>query len=777
MLRKYLSIMFFSCLLHPQLHAQTMHVLATGDTRGYFFEENVDDKKTGGILERRQVIREIQRQFGKDNVLLFDTGDAISPDYLSAASAGKIMMDHMAEMEYDAMVVGNHEFDFGTAVLRSYKNIPRYPTLLAANILTADSTPFLTPYKILNKSGLRIGVLGITDPGIRESIYEKNRKGLIFMNVAWAMKKYLREVRLNSDVLILLTHLSPEDNQKIAAQFPEIDMIIGKSASAASDHFTSTGIGNHFRTFIFSATRYGRSMPYIQFRPSMTGKPEIESVKAIEIDSRSIQVDPAEAQQLRAQVEESYTRHCKDQYGLEPDTKIIKKGSVSENDLKNYLLAMLLQKTESEVAFVNEAFFRFVHSDSSQYDDVFTLREFERIFWIENNIVVETMTGEDIMKVLRRSAEYRKTKGENFLHVKTANHDQRLDFINVHGKPINKRQTYRVVTSNFLAHGGDGYIEFDDPKFYADHFTGTTILKEDKKGEEKSIRKVFMDYLLDNREESISLNYRKPVWFATLRKIGFKAENKTKKNQDMYSEYSINELQGQEEVALSTSLDLKLSRLSRNFNWENYIKSNYGVIKLGRSNYEEYDDNWSVESLVELRTVDKEVKNNISVFPYTSGRLQSEFNPEKGRPFRKDFYISSGAAFSDFWRLSENRIGLVHLTRFSQNEKYVGNFGAGLHSLYSDTRSSYGNYSEFEFIYFFTKAKKRDAGAGADSASSNSRSIKFNWSSVISIEKWNDFYFNPGIYFFAFKGFGQKKWAYSFSVEFGLIFTTAWKYW
>ena len=597
------------------------------------------------------------------------------------------------------------------------------------------------------------------------------------MNVAWAMKKYLREVRLNSDVLILLTHLSPEDNQKIAAQVPEIDMIIGKSASAAPDHFTSTGIGNHFRTFIFSATRYGRSMPYIQFRPSMTGKPEIESVKAIEIDSRSIQVDPAEAQQLRAQVEESYTRHCKDQYGLEPDTKIIKKGSVSENDLKNYLLAMLLQKTESEVAFVNEAFFRFVHSDSSQYDDVFTLREFERIFWIENNIVVETMTGEDIMKVLRRSAEYRKTKGENFLHVKTANHDQRLDFINVHGKPINKRQTYRVVTSNFLAHGGDGYIEFDDPKFYADHFTGTTILKEDKKGEEKSIRKVFMDYLLDNREESISLNYRKPVWFATLRKIGFKAENKTKKNQDMYSEYSINELQGQEEVALSTSLDLKLSRLSRNFNWENYIKSNYGVIKLGRSNYEEYDDNWSVESLVELRTVDKEVKNNISVFPYTSGRLQSEFNPEKGRPFRKDFYISSGAAFSDFWRLSENRIGLVHLTRFSQNEKYVGNFGAGLHSLYSDTRSSYGNYSEFEFIYFFTKAKKRDAGAGADSASSNSRSIKFNWSSVISIEKWNDFYFNPGIYFFAFKGFGQKKWAYSFSVEFGLIFTTAWKYW
>ncbi len=776
-MRMRVFVVLLPLLLVRPAYAQTMHILATGDTRGYFFEENVDDKKTGGILERKKVIRGIQEQYGKDNVLLFDTGDAISPDYLSAASAGKVMMDRMAEIGYDAMIVGNHEFDFGSAVLRSYKNIPHYPTLLGANIVTTDSLPFLTPYKIIERAGIRIGVLGITDPAIRESIYEKNRKGLLFLDVAWAMKKYLREVRLKSDVVVLLTHLSPEDNQRIAMQYPDVDIIIGKSASVRSDLFVSTGIGNYYKTHIFSTTRYARSLPHIQFKPAMTGKPEILSVETIEIDEKTLGVDSSEIQQLRSQVEESYARHCKDQYGLEPDTKIIKKGSVSEKDLKNYLLAMLLQKTESEIAFVNEAFFRFVHADASDFDDIFTLREFERIFWIENNVVVETLSGEDILKAIRRSEEYKKTKGENFLHYKTANPDQILSFVNIHGKPINKRQTYRVVTSNFLAHGGDGYVEFDEPKYYADRFTGKEILKEDKKGEEQSIRKLFLDYLLENRDHAIMLQYRKPVWFATLRKIGFKAENKTKKNQDMYSDYSINELQGQEEVALSSSLDLKLSRLSRNFNWENYIKSNYGVIKLGKADYEEYDDNWSVESLVEFRFIDREIKKNVSIFPYISGKFQSEFNPSGGRPLRKDVYVGSGAAFSDFWRFTENRIGLVHLTRFSQNEEYVGNFGASLHSLYSDTRSSYGNYSEFEFIYFFSKAKKRHDGGGADSVSSNSRSVKFNWSSVISIERWDDFYFNPGINFFAFKGFGQKKWAYSFSIEFGLIFTTAWKYW
>jgi 2',3'-cyclic-nucleotide 2'-phosphodiesterase (5'-nucleotidase family) len=772
-----LTVLILILLSRVSAVSQTLHLLATGDVRGYFFEENVDDKKTGGILERRKVMRDLQQKYGKEYILLFDTGDAISPDYLSAASSGKLMMDYMAEIGYDAMVVGNHEFDFGTAVIRSYKNLPEYPSLLGANIITTDSMPFLTPYKILDKGGARIGVIGITDPLIRESIYEKNRKGLIFMDVAWALKKYLKEVRLKSDVVILLTHLAPNDNQDIAIQFPDIDMIIGKSYSAAPDRFVSTGIGNLYKTHIFSTTRYGRKIPYIQFKTAMASKPEIQSVESIEIDSKIIAADQAETEQLRVQVEESYAKHCKDQYGLEPDTKIIKKGSVSEKDLKNYLLAMLLQKTESEIAFVNEAFFRFVHADTTKFDEVLTLREFERIFWIENNVVVENLTGEDIHKVLRRSEDYRKTKGENFLHVKTANPNQNLDYINIHGKPINKRQMYRVVTSNFLAHGGDGYIEFDNPKYYADRFSGKDVLKEDPKGEEQSIRKLFMDYLLENRDRSIMLQYRKPVWFATLRKIGFKAENKTKKNQDMYRDYSINELQGQEEVALSASLDLKLSRLSKNFNWENYIKSNYGVIKLGKSEYEEHDDNWSVESVVGFSTIAQEVKNNVSVFPYVSGKFQSEFNPQSGTPLRKDVFVGSGVAFSDFWRFSENRIGLVHLTRFSQNEEYVGNFGAGLHSLYSDTRSSYGNYSEFEFIYFFSKAKKRHDRGGADSASSNSRSVKFNWSSVISIEKWDDFYFNPGIYFFAFKGFGQKKWAYSFSIEFGLIFTTAWKYW
>lgn len=770
------SIFFGVFFLGSGLSAQTLHMLATGDVRGYFFEEKVDDKMTGGILERRFEIEKLQQKYGKDHLLLFDTGDAISPDYLSAASSGKIMMDYMSTMEYDAMVVGNHDFDFGTAILRSFKNIPDYPTLLGANIITNDSLPFLQPYKILDKAGLHVGVLGITDPLIRESIYEKNRKGLLFMGVKWALHKYLKEVRSKSDIVIVLTHLSQEDNQKIASQFPDIDIIIGKSASVSPDNFISTGIGDSYKTYIFSTARYARSLPYVQFNLTSTGKVDIQSIHKIEIDSKTIPVPAEDAEQLRSKLEDSYVRHCKEEYGLEPGTKIIKKGTVSKSNLQDYLLAMMLQKTESEIAFVNEAFFRFAHTDSSQLGSVFTLREFERIFWIENNVVVETMTGEDVQKVMRRSEEYRKTKGENFLHVKTANHNFDLDYFNIHGKPINKRQTYRVVTSNFLAHGGDGYVEFDNPKYYADHFTGSEILTDDRAGEEKSIRKLFLDYLLENREKVIGLHYRRPVWFITLRKIGFKAENKTKKNQDLYKDYSINELQGQEDVALSTSLDLKMSRLSKNFNWENYIKSNYGVIKLGDGKYEEYDDNWSVESLVEFRTVDRRIGNNVALFPYVSGKFLSEFDPGNNNPLRKDVFVGTGAAFSDFWKFSENRIGMVHLTRFSQNEEYVGNFGVGLHSLYSDTKATYGNYSEFEFIYFFTKAKKRES-AQSDSVTSNSKSIKFNWSSIISIEKWNDFYFNPGIYFYAFKGFGQKKWAYSFNIEFGLVFTTAWKYW
>lgn len=65
MLKNNLSLILFCTLFLPQLHAQSLHVLATGDTRGYFFEENVDDKKTGGILDAGRLCGRYSGNSGK----------------------------------------------------------------------------------------------------------------------------------------------------------------------------------------------------------------------------------------------------------------------------------------------------------------------------------------------------------------------------------------------------------------------------------------------------------------------------------------------------------------------------------------------------------------------------------------------------------------------------------------------------------------------------------------------------------------------------------------
>ena len=775
------TIFFCICLLlgahHPAV-TQSLHIVATGDTKGYLFEENVEFGKSGGILERQAAINQLQSAYGRQNMLLFDTGDALGYYYLTTASHGRIVLDKMRDIGYDAMVVGNHEFDFGKDVLKAYVDDPSYPSILGANVLGADSLPYLQPYKIVEKAGLRVGIIGVTDPAIMQSVLEEKMAGIIIADPSAAIRAYIDEVREQSDAIVLLTHLSEEENNDFAREFPEINVIIGKSSYIAPDRFSSVRVSDRFETFVFSVDKFGRNIPHITMEVQDRKIHDVQSVEVIELASETIYVDPAMQAAFEEEVELAYAEHCETAYGLGPSSSILKKNWMGNKDLRDYMMAMMLFKANAEIAVINDRFFDFDNYIANAVQtDTLTVRDFERIFWIENDIVTLRLKGEEILKIIKRSDESRTKYNDRFVHLKAVNSTGKTDGFNVHGRAVLADQFYTVVTSNFLANGGDGYNEFLRGTRKQEHFALTKDgWRQQVEGKLLPIRKTFIEYLIENKDRNIPRRFDHPVWFMTMRKIGFQAENKTKKNDALYKDYSINELQGEEKVAVSSSLDMKLTRWTRDLIIENYIKSEYGRIKLGNDPYRESDDNWSVESLVALPLIEQPIVSSVAVYPYAASKFQSEFTADQG-PRKKDLYIHTGAAFSDFWNFSENRVGLVHLTRIEGNERRIGNFGVGVHSLFSNTRGNYGNFSEFEFIYFFTKAKKKKSVAEADSASSNTRSLRFNWSSLIAIERFKNFYFNPGVNFFAYKGYGRDKWAYSVALQFGLVFTAGWKFW
>lgn len=766
--------------LTTEVFPDELSIVFTGDTKGYFSEETFGEKKSGGILERQKVIEDIRKKHGDENLLIFDTGDAFGHNYLASASSGRITLEYFSEIGYDAMVVGNHEFNFGKKVLESYKNNPNLVTILGANVIRDDLSQFLQPYKIIKKSGIKIGVLGITDPKITESVLSKNLEGLIIKDVDWAINKYLVKLKKKTDLIILLTHLSKKENIRIAKKYPGISIIIGKSSKELPDHFSSLHISSKFSTYIYSTSRFGRFLPHLKIKIENKKIREIKTVDLIELDSKHIKVSNARKQILKRRLEKSYLKHALQNYGLKPTTQIIRKDNLSRNSLKKYLLTMMLKKTHSEIAFINEGFFNFEYGDSEfDRESIFNLRSFEKIFWIENTLVTLRLEGEEILKIIEKSKKIKESGGDHYVNYLSSNSNKKLSFFNVHGRKISKKFKYTVVTSNFLLSGGDGFTEFETGEDVNELFSGDTIFKKSLTGKEKSIRKEFIKHLVKNKNRKIQQDYFYPVWFSSIRKIGLFFERRVKKNDEIYASSSVYGLTGEEKTAFSSDIDLKISLETKDYNWENYIKSEFGVIKLGGAGaaFEESDDQWSIESLVEFKFIEYPIRT-VDLHPFVSGKFLSEFSSFRNNELSRDIQLQVGVTLSDIWNFRENRIGLVHLTRLSQDEELYGNVGIGIHSMYSSLGES-GSFSEFGFVYYFTSAKKTGQDAGRNETK---KTLEFDWSYVLTLERWENFSFNPNISFFAYKDQPEdntleSKWAYSLHVKLGLIFNKNWKIW
>ncbi len=135
------------------------------------------------------------------------------------------LMNHVG---FDLSTFGNHEFDSGIAALRDYINAAEFD-FVCANVFTTDTQGIdVKPYKIFERNGVRIGVLGLVqvgETGIPDAHPDKC-KGLQFAS-PFETATYYKHLRAHCDVLIILTHLGFEDDIKLARMFPEADAIVG----------------------------------------------------------------------------------------------------------------------------------------------------------------------------------------------------------------------------------------------------------------------------------------------------------------------------------------------------------------------------------------------------------------------------------------------------------------------------------------------------------------------------------------------------------------------
>lgn len=226
------------CLIFVASAQQTkqLNILQTSDTHSRIepIDAHAADKYAGmgGTVRRATFVKDFRSKH--PDVLLFDCGDISQGTPYYNLFEGEIEVKMMNLMGYDAMTIGNHEFDFGLDNMARLFRMANFPVVCANYDVTGTVLEGLVkPYVVLKRDGLKIGVFGLA-PKMEGLVQADKCEGIVYNNpiaVAQEMADILNK-KENCDVVICLSHLgfrskSGACDEKLVAETKGIDVILG----------------------------------------------------------------------------------------------------------------------------------------------------------------------------------------------------------------------------------------------------------------------------------------------------------------------------------------------------------------------------------------------------------------------------------------------------------------------------------------------------------------------------------------------------------------------
>ncbi|HEV8385458.1 MAG TPA: 5'-nucleotidase C-terminal domain-containing protein, partial [Candidatus Acidoferrales bacterium] len=236
----------------PQAPAARVHItlLGTTDLHGNIFPVDyyLNQPANRGLAKIATLVRQVRSE--EKNVLLLDSGDTIQGTPLAYYFARKDTskpnptIAAMNALGYEAMALGNHEFNFGLAPLWKAKRESKFPWL-AANLRQRykSGVERFAPYIIRNVGGVRVAIVGFVTPGVPRWEIPANYKGYQFELIPDAARRVIPEVRKKADVVVVIAHSGLERDPQtgetysdqmsnenavgaLAEQVPGIDVIM-----------------------------------------------------------------------------------------------------------------------------------------------------------------------------------------------------------------------------------------------------------------------------------------------------------------------------------------------------------------------------------------------------------------------------------------------------------------------------------------------------------------------------------------------------------------------
>jgi len=435
----------------------TISILVTSDIHGHVvpYYPGASEYAIGGIARMAQFVKDTRLR--RPGTLLVDLGDAPYNTNVANLFEGLPVIESMNHMGYDAMVLGNHDFDFPFTVLERNARLAEFPFLSANTYHNGQYPEFLLPWVIKEVDGVRVAFVGLTDHSSAWYTHPRNVAGITFENHFDAAQRVLEALQGQADIYIALAHLHG-DNRRLGEVVPGYDFVFGGGTD-----------------IVAFPEKFGDAWLIYPGKHA-----EVVNLLNINVWNKEVLgFNFAHVFMSENLPEDAFVRHLVDYYVAQLDERMAdvvgytevdldgERGTVrlKESNLANLIADSLRYVTGADIAIQNGGGVRASISQGAiTINDIYTALPFDNV------VVMVEMTGKTLWDTLEHGVSWYPSAAGGFLQVSGLEYvfdasrevGNRIQSVTINGKPIDLEKTYRVAANDFLTGGGDMFTMLRD---------------------------------------------------------------------------------------------------------------------------------------------------------------------------------------------------------------------------------------------------------------------------------------------------------------------------
>ncbi|EIU9579884.1 bifunctional UDP-sugar hydrolase/5'-nucleotidase [Salmonella enterica] len=493
-------------------------ILHTNDHHGHFWRSEYGEY---GLAAQKTLVDSIRKEVAQEggSVLLLSGGDINTGVPESDLQDAEPDFRGMNLIGYDAMAVGNHEFDNPLTVLRQQEKWAKFPFFSANIYQKSTGERLFKPWAIFTRQDIKIAVIGLTTDDTAKIGNPEYFTDIEFRKPAEEAKVVIQELNMNEkpDVIIATTHMGHYDNGDHGSNAPG-DVEMARSLPAGS---LAMIVGGHSQDPVCMASENKKQVNYVPGTPCAPDKQNgIWIVQAHEwgkyvgradFEFRNGEMKMVNYQLIPVNLKKKVT------WDNGKSERVLYTPEIAENPQMLSLLTPfqnkgkaqlevkigsvngLLEGDRSKVRFVQTNMGRVILAaqiartgadfgvmsgggirDSIEAGDI-TYKSVLKVQPFGNIVVYADMSGKEVVDYLTAVAQMKPDSGAypQFANVSFVAQEGKLTDLKIKGEPVDPAKTYRMATLSFNATGGDGYPRIDNkPGYVNTGFIDAEVLKE-----------------------------------------------------------------------------------------------------------------------------------------------------------------------------------------------------------------------------------------------------------------------------------------------------------